>query len=85
MPLPRRNENRIAGPDFTDFAVDLHRRAAFKDEIELFAEPVVVAVRRDAGLEGGFGEALLHDRGIGQVEEAPYRRPVGGGEGNLFR
>ena len=83
MPGTGWNENRIAGGDFAGFAVDFHGAVAFEDEVEFFAELVVVALGGLADGDGGFGEALILHRRIRAVEDAADGAAVFGGEGGL--
>jgi hypothetical protein len=79
-----RDEDGVTGADVAGFAVDFHERGPFEEEVEFFAEPVVVAVGGLAGGHGGFGEALFFDRGVGAVEDATDGGAVFGGEGALI-
>ena len=83
MPSTGRNEDGVSGPDLPGVPVDFHDRGSFEDEIDLLAKPVKVAGRCSARLKCGLGETLVLNGGIGEVEEAPYRRAVCGREGLL--
>lgn len=83
MPGTRRDEYGVTWADFTGLAVDLHGPLPFKDEVELFAELVVVAFGRSADRDGGFGEALVLHWSVGAVEDAADGAAVFGGEGGL--
>jgi len=78
------DEDGVAAGDVAGFAVDFHDGVAFEEEVEFFAEFVVVAVGGLAGGHGGFGEALLFDGGVGAVEDAADGGAVLGGEGALI-
>ena len=78
------DEDGVAGTDVTGLAVDFHLGGAFEEEVEFFAEFVVVAVGGLAGGHAGFGEALFFDRGVGAVEDAADGRAVLRGEGALI-
>lgn len=83
VPCAGRDEDGIAGHDRARFAVDLHRPAAFEDEVKLLRQPVVMPLRGAARRDARFGEALvLHGR-IRAVEEAADGGAVLGGEGRL--
>ena len=84
MPGTGWDEDGIANDDGALFAVDFHGAAAFEDEVEFFAELVVVAFGRLADGDGGFGEALILHGGIRAVEDAANGAAILGGEGNLF-
>ena len=49
VPCSRRNENGITRGDFPFLPVDLHDAGALEDEVELFAEFVIVPLCRAAG------------------------------------
>ena len=83
MPGSGWNEDGIAGGDFAGFAVDFHHTLAFEDEVEFFAELVVMPFGRLADGDGGFGEALVLHRSIRAVEDAANGAAVLGGEGCL--
>lgn len=83
MPSTRWNQNGVTRTDGAGFAVDLHGSLAFEDEVELFAELVVVAFGGLADGDSGFGEALvLHGR-VRAVEDAADGAAVLGGERRL--
>ncbi len=84
MPGAGGNEDGVAGIDGLTGAIDFHFGGAFEDEVEFFAEAMVVAFGGAAGGEGGFGEGLILDRGVGQVEQASNRGAVFGREGRLL-
>jgi hypothetical protein len=77
-------EDGVAGGDVAGGAVDFHEGGAFEEEVEFFAEFVVVAVGGLAGGHGGFGQALFCDGGVGAVEDAADGGAVFGGEGALI-
>ena len=77
------DEDGVAGGDGLGFAVEFHEAGACEDEVEFLAELVVVALGGGAGGEGGFGEALELDGGVGAVEDAADGGAVLGGEGGL--
>jgi hypothetical protein len=78
------DEDGVTRGDVAGFAVDFHLRGAFEEEVEFFADFVVVAVGGLAGGHGGFGEALLFYGGVGAVEDAADGGAVFGGEGALI-
>lgn len=61
------DEDGIAGSHGFLLAVDLHRAAAFEDEIKLLAEFVIVALGGATYGHGGFGQGLVLHRGIGAI------------------
>jgi hypothetical protein len=78
------NQDGIAGADVAGFAVDLHGPLPFEDEVEFFAELVVMSLGWLANGNGGFGEALvLHGR-VGAVQDAADGAAILGGEGILL-
>jgi hypothetical protein len=83
MPGAGGNEDGITWRDFAGFAIYFHGAVAFEDEVELFAELVVVAFGRSADRDGGFGEALVLHWSVGAVEDAADGAAVFGGEGGL--
>ncbi len=83
MPGTRRDEYGVTWADFTGLAIDLHRALAFKDEIEFFAELMVVPLGGLTDRDGGFGEALVLHGGVGAVEDAADGAAVFGGKGGL--
>ena len=84
MPGARGDEDGVAGVDGLSGAIDFHFGRAFEDEVEFFTEAMVVAFGSAAGGEGGFGEGLVLDGGVGQVEQASNRGAVFGREGRLL-
>lgn len=84
MPRVRWNQDGIAGADVAGFAVDLHGPLPFEDEVEFFAELVVVAVGRLAHGDRGFSEALILHRRVGAVQDAADGAAVLGREGRLM-
>lgn len=84
MPRVRRDQDGIARTHFTHFAVDFHAPLPFEDEVELFAELVVVAF---GGLPHGncrLGETLvLHGR-VGPIQDAADGAAVLGGKRRLL-
>ncbi len=56
---------------------------ALQNEIDLFAGPVVVGPGGCPGGEGGLGEALVLDGGVGPVEDAADRGAIFGCERGL--
>ena len=84
MPGTWGNEDGVAGVDGLSGAIDFHFGRAFEDEVEFFTEAMVVAFGGAAGGEGGFGEGLVLDRCVGQVEQASNRGAVFGREGRLL-
>ena len=83
MPGNGWDEDGIARGDGARFAVYLHGAVAFEDEVELFTEPVVVALGGAAYGDGGLGEGLMLHGGICAVEDAADGAAVLGGEGGL--
>lgn len=83
MPGAWRNENSVAECHILDSSIDFHNAAAFQNEIKLLAEFVVVAFGCATRGDGGFGEALVFDGGVGAVEDAADLGAVLGGEGFL--
>ena len=83
MPCAGRDEDGISGADGAGFAIDFHFPGAFEDEIEFFAEFVIVALRRASERHPRFGEALLFDGRVGAIEDAPDGGPVFRGEWRL--
>ena len=83
--MPGSRGIRIASPGAmrTPFGIDFHDAFAFQDEIELFAFPMIVALRGAAGEDARLGEALVADGGIGAVKDAANPRPILGGKGFL--
>lgn len=77
------DEDGIAGGDGFFFSVYFHEAFAFEDEVEFFAELVVVALGRLPDGDGGLGEGLVLHGGIGPVQDATDGAAVLGGEGNL--
>ena len=67
MPGSRRDEDGITRDDGVGFAVDLHGALPFEDEVEFFAELVVVALGRLTDGDGGFGETLILHWRVGAV------------------
>ena len=84
MPGSGGNEDGVAGDDGVACAVDLHCALAFEDEVEFFAELVVVALGGLADGDGGLSEALILHRCVGAVEDAADGAAVFGGEGILL-
>jgi hypothetical protein len=84
VPGTRGNEDGVAGIDDLSGAIDFHFGGAFEDEVEFLAEAMVVAFGGAAGAEGGFGEGLVLDGGVGEVEKASNRGAVFGREGRLM-
>lgn len=80
VPGARRDENRIAGADRAGFRIDFHNASPLEHKIEFLAQLVVMAVGGPPGGKGGFREALVGDRGIGAVEDAPDGGTIFGGE-----
>jgi hypothetical protein len=78
-----RDEDGVAGADFAFNAVDFHKGGSFEKEVDFFCEEVAVALGGDALREGGFGEALVLDRGIRVVEDFANGGAVFGGESGL--
>jgi len=83
VPGARGNEDGVAGIDCLCGTIDFHFGRAFEDEIEFFAEAMVVAFGGTAGGEGGFGEGLILDGGVSEVEQASNCGAVFGREGRL--
>lgn len=83
VPGGSRDEDGVAGGDGFGFAVEFHEAGAFEDEVEFLTDLVVVALGGTAGGEGGFGQALELDGGVGAVEDAADGGAVLGGEGRL--
>jgi len=77
------DEDGVAWGDGAGGAVDFHFGGAFKDEVKFFANAMVVAFGGAAGGEGGLGEGLVLDWGVGEVEQAADGGAVFGGEGGL--
>lgn len=71
MPGAGRDEDGVTGADFPGFLVDFHFSPALQQKIELLAQFVVMAVGGCPGGDGGFGEALIGDGGVREVENAP--------------
>lgn len=84
VPGARGNEDGVAGVDGLSGAIDFHFGGAFEDEVEFLTEAMVVAFGGAAGGECGFGEGLVLDRGVGQVEQATNGGAVFGREGRLL-
>src|SRR5829696_7821814 len=61
VPCAGWNKDSVANRDLAGFAVDLHLRAPFQDEVELLRKPVVMTLSRTACLNLRLGEALLFD------------------------
>jgi hypothetical protein len=80
MPGVRWNQDGIAGADVAGITVDLHGSLPFEDEVELFAELVVVALGRLADGDSGLGEALILYGRVGPVQDAADGAAVLGGE-----
>lgn len=74
------NQDGIAGIDGLSDAIDFHFGGSFEDEVEFFADAMVVAFGGAVGGEGGLGKGLVLDGGVGQVEEASDRGAVFGGK-----
>lgn len=80
VPCPWGNENGVAGADFLGVAVDFHGASAFQEEIKFLAQFVVVAIGGSPLGDGGFGEALIRNRGICAIEDTAYRGAIFGRE-----
>jgi hypothetical protein len=78
-----RDEDGVAGVGVAGGAVDFDEGGAFEEEVDFFGEEVAVALGGGAGGEGGFGEALVADGGVGGVEDFADGGAVFGGEGGL--
>lgn len=78
------DEDGVAGADVSGGALDFHAGGALEEEIKFLADFVVMAVGGLSGCHGGFGEALLFDRGVGAVEDAADGGAVLSGEGALI-
>ena len=59
MPRVGWNQDGIAGGDVASFTVDLHGALPFEDEVELFAELVVMTLGWLADGDGGLGKTLI--------------------------
>ena len=71
MPFPGRDENGITGADGSLFPIDLHEAGSFENKVNLLTVPMVMPLRCSARGEAGFGEALVNDRGVSPVQNAP--------------
>ena len=83
MPGTRRDENGVSGGDFADFPPDLQGPLPFEDEVEFFAELVVMTLGRLPDGDDGFGEALVPHGGVRAIQDAADGAAVLGGEGCL--
>lgn len=84
MPRIRRNQDRISWTQIAGFTVDLHGPLPFEDEVELFAELVVVAVGRLAHGNRGLSETLILHRRVGAVQNTADGAAILGGERRLL-
>jgi hypothetical protein len=84
MPGNGGDEDGIARADGALFAVDLHGPLPFEDEVELFAELMIMALGGLADGNHGFREALVLHGGVGLVQDAADGAAVLGGEGRLL-
>ena len=69
---PGRDQDRVAGADRRELAVELHLTLAGLEVVQLLRDAVVVALRLLPGLERRLGEAL-----VPRVEELADRGAVG--------
>ncbi len=72
VPGTGRDEDGVAGADFTRFAVDFHGSGPFQQKIKFLAQFVIMAVGGPSRGEEGLGEALVRDRGVRQIENTAY-------------
>ena len=84
MPSARWNHNGIARTDFSFFAIEFHQTFARLDEVELFAQFVIMSLSGSACGDGRFGKALFFDRSITQIKNTPNGGTVLRGERLLF-
>ena len=70
MPGPGRNKDGIPRAYGASFTIDFHGPLPFEDEVEFFAEFVVVALGRLTDGDGRLSEALILHRRIGPVQDA---------------
>lgn len=80
MPRARRNQDGIAGADFTFLAIDFHQSATGQQIVKLLAEPMIVPLRSDSRWQGGFRKALQCDGRVGEIQQASDGRSVFGGK-----
>lgn len=83
MPFPGRNENGITGSDGSLFSVDFHEAGSFENKVDFLTFPMVMPLRCAARGEAGFGEALVNNRRVSPVQNAPDSRAVCRREGFL--
>ena len=80
MPCSGWDENGIAGADLTNGAIDVHDGDAFEQEIDFFADAMVMP-RGDATCgQARFGQALFFHRCIRAIENASDGRTIDGDE-----
>lgn len=80
VPRIRRDQNRIARADLPSRAVDLHVSRSLQQKIDLFAPLMVVPLSRSAHGQTSFGEALVLDWGVRQVQNTANLRSILGDE-----
>lgn len=68
--LAGRYEDGVAWADVAGLPGDDHFSGALEYEIEFLAGAVVVGPRGGTCREGGLGEALVLDRGVGAIKDA---------------
>jgi len=69
----RRNQNAVADTDLTKLSIDLHAPLALEQKVELFACAMVVPLGAGTRRQTCFRKALVLDRGIRAVQNAPDR------------
>lgn len=84
MPCAGRDENRVARRDFSFDPVDLHDAAPASEIVEFLTDLVVMPLDFRAGRQARFSEALIFDRSIREIQQAPDGGPIFGGERDLL-
>jgi len=83
VPGSRGDQNGVSWPDFFRFPIQGHYALALEDEINLLAQFVIMLLGRTPRGKRSFRQALVFDRSIAPIKNAPDGGPILGGKRSL--
>jgi len=84
MPRSGGDENAVAGAHFPFLTIDFHHASSLEEVIQFFTHFVVMPFGLATRRKSRFGQALIFDRRVAEIEQTPDRRAIFGSEGSLL-